>query len=47
MAKILIGQKKHDLARETLRRVIDNDSDSPEAREAAKELEKLGKSKDP
>jgi TolA-binding protein len=47
LAKILIDQKKHDLARETLKRVIDNDPGSPEARQAVKELDKLPKPQDP
>ena len=47
MAKILIEQKNHDLARKMLKRVIDDYPGSPEALEAAKELAKLARSQDP
>ena len=43
MAKILIEQKKYDLPKKMLKRVIEDYPDSPEAKEAKAELEKIAK----
>ena len=43
MAKILIEQKKYEMPKKMLKRVIDDYPDSPEAKEAKAELEKIAK----
>ena len=43
MAKILIEQKKYDLPKKMLKRVIDEYPDTPEAKEAQAELDKIAK----
>ena len=43
MAKILIEQKKYDLPKTMLKLVIDDFPDTPEAKEAKAELERIAK----
>ena len=43
MAKILIEQKKYDLPKKMLKKIIEDYPDSPEAKESKAELEKIAK----